>query len=51
MSLKIHPEFRTVAKVQAQPKRCVGGDAPSIVYDFSDAVWRNTDGFRKLVLR
>jgi hypothetical protein len=51
MGLQIHPEFRTITKVQAQPKRRIGCDAPSIVYDFSDAIGRNANGLCKLILR
>jgi hypothetical protein len=51
MGLKIHPEFWTIAKVQAQPKRGVSRDAPPIVDNLGDAVWRDADGIRKLVLR
>jgi hypothetical protein len=47
MGLKIHPEFWTIAKVQAQPKRGVSRDAPPIVDNLGDAVWRDADGFRK----
>ena len=49
MGLKIHPEFWTIAKVQAQPKRGVSRDAPPIVDNLGDAVWRDADGFCKWV--
>lgn len=31
MPLSIHPELRTIAKIQAQPKRDISGDAPTII--------------------
>lgn len=38
MRLKVHPELRTVAEVQAQAERGVGGDPPPVVDDFGDPV-------------
>src|ERR1700730_11533311 len=51
MALKIHPKFRAVTKVQAEPKRGVGRDASPIVDNLGNPVRRNPDGLRKLVLR
>src|SRR5580658_5868178 len=51
MGLKIHPELRTIAKVQTEPKRRIGRDASSIVDDRGNPVRRNTDGLGELVLR
>jgi hypothetical protein len=51
MSLKIHPEFWAIAEVQAQPKRRVSRDAPSIIDNLGDTVWRDPDGLRELALR
>jgi len=39
MGLKVHPKFWAIAKVQAQPKRCVSCDAPPIVDNLGNAVW------------
>jgi hypothetical protein len=39
VGLKVHPELRTVAEVQAQPQRGISGDAPPVVYDLGDTVW------------
>src|SRR5579863_6096488 len=51
MGLQIQPKLRAVAKVQAQPKRGIGGDASPIVDDLGNPVRRNPDRFRELVLR
>jgi hypothetical protein len=51
MGLKIHPEFWTVAKVQAQPKRRISCNAAPIVDNLGDPVWRDADGFREPALR
>src|SRR5580700_11399037 len=51
MGLKIHPELRTIAKVQTEPKRRVSRDASPVVDDLSNAVRRNTDSLCELVLR
>jgi hypothetical protein len=39
MGLKIHPEFRTIAKVQAQPKCRISRNAAPIVDNLGDPVW------------
>jgi hypothetical protein len=49
MGLKIHPKLRAIAKVQAEPKRRVGRNAPPIVDDLGDAIRRNADGLSELV--
>jgi hypothetical protein len=51
MNLKIHPEFWAIAEVQAQAKRRVSRDAPSIIDNLGDTVWRDPDGLRELALR
>lgn len=51
MGLQIHPKLRTIAEVQAQPKRGIGRDAPPIVDDLGDPVWRDLDRLRELTLR
>jgi hypothetical protein len=38
MGLKVHPELRTIPKVQAQSQGGVGRDAPTIIDDFGDTV-------------
>jgi hypothetical protein len=51
MALKIEPELRAVAEIKAEPKRGVSGDAPPVVDDLGDAVWRNADGLGEPMLR
>ena len=51
MGLKIHPKLRAIAKVQAESKRGIGRDAPSIVDDLGNPVWRDSDVLGELVLR
>jgi hypothetical protein len=51
VTLKIHPELRTIAEIEPQPKRRVGGNTPPIVDDVGNAVRRNPNGLGKLVLR
>src|SRR4051812_42054699 len=51
VSLKIQPELRTVAEVEAEPKRSVRRNAPPIVDDLGDAVRRNSDRLRESALR
>jgi hypothetical protein len=51
VALKIQPELRAVAEIQAQPKRRVGRDAPPVVGDPGDPVRRNPDRLRDLALR
>jgi hypothetical protein len=36
--LKIEPEFRTVAEIEAEPNGGVGRDAPPIVDDLGDSI-------------
>jgi hypothetical protein len=50
MGVKIEPELRAVFEVQAEPKRGVGRDAPPVVDDLGDAVWRDADGFGEPML-
>jgi hypothetical protein len=38
VTLKVHPKLRRVAEIEAQPKRGIGGDAPSVVDDLGDPV-------------
>jgi hypothetical protein len=50
VGLKVHPEFRTVAEIQAQAQRSVGRDTPTIIHDLGDTGWRNSDRLRKLAI-
>ena len=50
MALKIEPELRTAAGIQAQPKRRVGRDTPPVVDDPGDPVRRNSNRLRDLAL-
>src|ERR1051326_1217692 len=51
MALEIQPELGTIAKVQAQPKRCVRCNTPPIVNDLGNPVRRNPNSLREAALR
>src|SRR5262249_776415 len=51
MGLEVHPELWRVAEIQAQPQRCVGRNAPSVVEDLGNAVRRDPDSLCELILR
>jgi hypothetical protein len=50
MGPKIEPEDRAVAEVQAQPKCGVGPDAPLVIDDLGDTVWRDANGLGEPML-
>ena len=47
MDLEIHPEFRTIPEVQAQPERGVGGDAAPVIDDLGDTIRRDAERLRR----
>ena len=49
--LKIQPEFRAVAEIQAETQRRISGDPATVVDDRGDPVRRNTDRLRELIPR
>src|SRR3954454_1138083 len=51
VGLEVHPEFRAVTEIEAEPKRSVGSNAPPIVDDLGYPIGRNADRLRKLILR
>lgn len=51
MRLQVHPEFRAVAEIEAEPERRVRRDAAAVVDDLGDAVRRNAHGLGEPVLR
>lgn len=51
MGLKVHPELGTVTEVQAEAQSGICCNAPTIVDDLGDPVWRNSNCLGQLILR
>ena len=51
VALQIHPEFRAVTEIQAQSECSIGRNAPTIVDNLGNSVWRNADSLRQFILR
>jgi hypothetical protein len=49
--LEVQPEFRAVAKIQAEAQRCISGGPPTVMNDLGNPVRLNTDRLRELILR
>src|SRR5437667_535511 len=51
VDLEVHPEFCAVAEIQTQAQRGVGRNAPSVIDDLGNPVWRDAHRPGELTLR